>query len=222
MLYIKVREDNRVRSKSCHIAIGITSEGEREIIGFMIQNKESDDTWSYFFHHLKHHGLNGTELIISDAHKGLVSTIRKSFTNASWQRCQVHFLQNILSSVPKKNSKPFREAVKALFRLTDIKLARATKNAIIQNYFNQSRYQKACEALENGFEDAFQYTVVGNSYHRLKSTNLLERLNQEIRRKEKFIRIFPNRDSANRLMGALLMNLDDEWASSTRKYIKFD
>ncbi|OOL59475.1 IS256 family transposase, partial [Enterococcus faecium] len=76
-----------------------------EIIGFMIQNEESDDTWSIFFEYLKERGLKGTELIISDAHKGLVSAIRKSFTNASW-RCQVHFLRNIFSSIPKKNSKP--------------------------------------------------------------------------------------------------------------------
>jgi len=113
VLYIKVREDHRVLSKSCHIAIGITEGGDREIIGFMIQNEESDDTWSIFFDYLKERGLQGTELIISDAHKGLVSAIRRSFTNASWQRCQVHFLRNIFSSIPKKNSKPFREAVKS-------------------------------------------------------------------------------------------------------------
>ncbi|HFI0813427.1 TPA: IS256-like element IS1542 family transposase, partial [Streptococcus suis] len=118
VLYIKVREDHRVLSKSCHIAIGITEGGDREIIGFMIQNEESDDTWPIFFEYLKERGLQGTELIISDAHKGLVSAIRKSFTNASWQRCQVHFLRNIFSSIPKKNSKPFREAVKAIFKFT--------------------------------------------------------------------------------------------------------
>uniref|UniRef100_UPI00385746D9 transposase n=1 Tax=Ligilactobacillus murinus TaxID=1622 RepID=UPI00385746D9 len=81
---------------------------------------------------------------------------------------------------------------------------------------------KACETLDNGFEEAFQYTVIGNGHNRLKSTNLLERLNQEVRRREKIIRIFPNRTSANRLIGAVLMELHDEWLSSTRKYIKFD
>ncbi|MEJ4582714.1 IS256-like element IS1542 family transposase, partial [Enterococcus faecium] len=222
VLYIKVREDHRVLSKSCHIAIGITEGGDREIIGFMIQNEESDDTWSIFFEYLKERGLQGTELIISDAHKGLVSAIRKSFTNASWQRCQVHFLRNIFSSIPKKNSKPFREAVKAIFKFTDIELARTAKNALVGEYIDQSKYTKACETLDNGFEDAFQYTVIGNGHNRLKSTNLLERLNQEVRRREKIIRIFPNRTSANRLIGAVLMDLHDEWLSSTRKYIKFD
>ena len=95
------------------LPVGITEDGDREIIGFMIQNEESDDTWSIFFDYLKERGLQGTELIISDAHKGLVSAIRKSFTNASWQRCQVHFFKKHLQFHSKKNSKPFREAVKA-------------------------------------------------------------------------------------------------------------
>ncbi len=129
-----------------------------------------------------------------------MSAIRKSFTNASWQRCQVHFLRNIFSSIPKKNSKPFREAVKAIFKFTDIELARTAKNALVGEYIDQSKYTKACETLDNGFEDAFQYTVIGNGHNRLKSTNLLERLNQEVRRREKIIRIFPNRTSANRLI----------------------
>ncbi|MDG4612855.1 transposase, partial [Enterococcus lactis] len=104
VLYIKVREENRVLSKSCHIAIGITKDGDREIIGFMIQSGESEETWTTFFEYLKERGLQGTELVISDAHKGLVSAIRKSFTNVSWQRCQVHFLRNIFTTIPKKNS----------------------------------------------------------------------------------------------------------------------
>ncbi|MHA4926836.1 transposase, partial [Enterococcus faecium] len=86
-------------------------------------------------------------------------------------------------------SKPFREAVKAIFKFTDIELARTAKNALVGEYIDQSKYTKACETLDNGFEDAFQYTVIGNGHNRLKSTNLLERLNQEVRRREKIIRI---------------------------------
>lgn len=216
VVYIKIREDNRVLSKSCHIAIGIMEDGDREIIGFMIQNEESDDTWSVFFEYLKDRGLKGPSLFISDGHKGLVSAIRKSFTNTSWQRCQVHFLRNIFSSIPKKDSKPFKEAVKAIFKFTDIELARTAKNVLVSEYSDQKKYSKACEILDNGFEDAFQYTVIGAGHNRLKSTNLLERLNQEIRRREKIIRIFPNRASTNRLIGAVLMDLHDEWLSSTK------
>src|SRR5699024_4132858 len=145
----------------------------------------SDETWSTFFEYLKERGLQGTELIISDAHKGLVSAIRKAFTNASWQSCQVHFLRNIFSSIPKKNSKAFREAVKTIVKFTDIELAREPKNNLINHYIDQTKYTTASETLESGFEDALQHTVVGKGHNRLKGTNLLERLNQEVRRREK-------------------------------------
>src|SRR5690625_3952131 len=145
VLYIKVREDNRVVSKSCHIAIGINTDGNREIIGFMIQDGESELTWTNFFEHLKSRDLKGTKLIISDSHKGLVSAIRKSFTGVSWQRCQVHFIRNILSYVPKKDAKAFREAAKTIFRYTDIELARDAKNKLIHKFSDNKRFGKACE-----------------------------------------------------------------------------
>ena len=125
VLYIKVREENRVLSKSCHIAIGITKDGDREII------EHHDSKWrkrrdlDNIFEYLKERGLQGTELVISDAHKGLVSAIRKSFTNVSWQRCQVHFLRNIFTTIPKK-FKIFQKLLK-IFKFTDINLAREAK-----------------------------------------------------------------------------------------------
>src|SRR5699024_5194871 len=145
VLYIKVREEHRVVSKSCHIALGITAEGEREIIGLMIQNGESDESWSIFFDYLKQRGLNGTELVISDAHACFISAIRNSFACASWQRCQVHFMRNILSSVPKKDSKTFREAMKTIFRFSDIDLARKAKNNLLEAYADKTPYKKACQ-----------------------------------------------------------------------------
>jgi len=222
VLYIKIRENRRVISKRCHIAVGITEKGYREIIGFMIQGEESTDTWSTFFDSLKNRGLTGLKMVVSDAHKGLVAAAHQCFTNVSWQRCQVHFLRNVLSKVPKKNSKEFRESVKALFKLTNIELAREMKNTLIDEYIEQKKYTKACETLDDGFEDAFQYTVAGKGYNRLKSTNLLERLNEEVRRREKVIRISPNQASANRLIGAILMDKHEEWIGSNRRYISFD
>lgn len=120
-----------------------------------------------------------------------------------------------------KNSKAFRESLKAIFRYTDIERARAAKDAVVAEYAEKKRYEKACEILDEGFEDAFQYTVVGKGHSRLKSTNVLERLNQEVRRREKVVRIFPNMESANRLIGAVLIDIHEEWISSTRKYIQF-
>jgi transposase-like protein len=222
VMTVKVREHHRVLSKSCHIALGVSEAGNREILGFMIQDGESNDTWTNFFDYLKNRGLTGIKLLISDAHKGLVSSIKTSFSKVSWQRCQVHFLRNIFQKTPKKNSKKFREAVKAIFKFKDIDSARRAKNDLIKDYEDKAKYEKACRIFDEGFEDAFQYLVAGNGHNRLKSTNLLERLNEEIRRREKVIRIFPNTPSANRLIGALLMDHHEKWISSSRRYINTD
>ena len=160
-------------------------------------------------------------MVISDAHKGLVAAIKKHFTGVSWQRCQVHFLRNIFASIPKKNSISFREQVKAIFQLTNITDARKAKDLLIANYENDSKYEKACETFDDGFEDAFQYLVSAVPHKRIRSTNLLERLNEEVRRREKVIRIFPNVDSATRLIGALLIDKHEEWISSSKAYLKF-
>lgn len=219
VLYLKVREEGRVVSKSGHIALGINEQGNREVLGFLIQEGESSDTWSRFFDYLKERGLQGIKLIISDAHTGLVQAISQSFTGASWQRCQVHFLRNILSGLPKKGTTGFREDVKTLFKIMNVSEARTMKEEILKRYQGEKSYEKACETLDRGFDDAIQYLESGFAHARLRSTNLLERLNEELRRREKVIRIFPHAQSANRLIGALLMDIHDEWISSSRSYI---
>lgn len=102
-----------------------------------------------------------------------------------------------------------------------MELARAAKDDLIYKFMDNKRYEKACQVLDEGFEDAFQYTVAKKGHSRLKSTNVIERLNQEVRRREKVVRIFPNTDSAIRLIGAVLMDIHEEWIGSPRKYIKF-
>lgn len=220
VIYIKVRENHRVVSKAVHIAIGITNEGTREIIGLMITSGESLDTWKSFFEHLKDKGLKGLKMIISDAHKGLVKAIKESFVNVSWQRCIVHFLRNILTKAPKKNAENFREDIKMLFRIQDIDLARKMKEEIFNKYENDKRFTRSLEALDEGFEDGFTYLTQDNIHSRLRTTNCLERLNEEIRRRERVVRIFPNNDSAIRLIGSILIDINEEWISSERAYIK--
>lgn len=220
VIYTKVRENHKVLSKACHIAIGISEEGYRKILGFDISSGESEYSWSNFFEHLKQRGLSGLKMVISDAHKGLVKAIKESFINVSWQRCQVHFLRNVLSKTPKKDTKEFREDIKALFRIQDIKIARVVKDEIFKKYEKEKKYQASLNILDEGFEDSFTYLNEELIHPRLKSTNCLERLNEEIRRREKVIRIFPNIESAYRLIGSILMDKDEEWLSSERIYIK--
>src|SRR5699024_11329766 len=112
--------DRRVVSKSCHVAIGISESGNREIIGLMIQDGESESTWTNFFKYLNKRGLHGTKLVISDSHTGLVSAIRQSFTGVSWQRSQVHFMRNVLTHVSKRDFKVVRKEIKSIFRVNHI------------------------------------------------------------------------------------------------------
>lgn len=220
VLYIKVRENRRVVSKAVHIAIGIDSKGFKNIIGFMISDSESEETWKDFYRSMLDRGLKNVEMVISDAHQGQVNAIQKTFTESVWQRCQVHFLRNVMDKLPRKNTQEIRDEIKHLFRITDIDAARLYKDKIIEK--NSDKYEKMCDCLDEGFEDSFQYTASSSTkYNRLKSTNLLERLNQEIRRREKVIRIFPNVESAERLIGSMLIDIDEDWITSTRRYIEF-
>jgi len=220
VVYIKIRENHRVVSKACHIAIGINEKGRREIIGFKLSNSESEYSWSEFFKYLTQRGLSGLKMVISDAHKGLVKAIKETFIDVSWQRCQVHFLRNILSKAPKKNTEEFREDIKALFKIQDINLARKMKNEIFSKYESEKKYQKSLDALDEGFEDAFTYLNNDVIHSRLRTTNCLERLNQEVRRREKVIRIFPNENSALRLIGSILIDINEDWSTSSRLYIR--
>lgn len=220
VIYIKVREDRRVKSKAVHIAIGVDDKGFKTILGFMISDSESEDSWSEFYASLIDRGLSNVEMVISDAHQGQVNAIQKSFTSAVWQRCQVHFIRNVMDRLPKKNTESIRNDIKNLFRIQDIEAARSVKDILLDNNFE--KYEKMCDCLDSGFEDAFQFCSIAETrYNRLKSTNLLERLNQEIRRRERVIRIFPNQESADRLIGTMLLDLDEEWQTNTRRYIDY-
>ena len=235
VVYIKVRENNRVVSKACHIAIGITEKGNREIIGLDLSASESEYSWSNFFEYLKSRGLSGLKMVISDAHKGLVKAIKETFVNVIWQGCQVHFLRNILSKAPKKNTEEFRADIKALFKIQDINLARKMKEEIFLKYENEKKFKNSLNTLDEGFEDAFAYLATDVIHSRLRSTNCIERLNQEVRRREKVVRIFPNEDSAMRLIGARqccrmtknhsvilsFLMLDDDWLLEYNFLLRF-
>ena len=220
VLYIKVRDNHRVLSKAFHLVVGVNALGEREILGFSIDNSESYDSWKTLYNSLIKRGLKGVKMITSDAHKGEVQAIKECFGGATWQRCQVHFMRNVFDKLPKRNTEAIRIELKALFKLTSIEAARAYKNQIVDRYVD--KYPNMVTVLDEGFEDAFAYCGSGETnYNRLKSTNMLERLNQEIRRREKVVRIFPNDASTLRLIGSILLDIHDRWISSNRQYIRF-
>jgi putative transposase len=217
---ITVRHEGRVRNQSALLAIGINGAGYREILGLQLGDSETEASWAAFFAWLKDRGLHGVDLVVSDDHKGLVAAIRTHFQGASWQRCQTHFSRNILAGCPNALHGQLAAQLRLLFEAADLEHARRRRDEIQEAYGD--RAPKAMATLEDGFDDATAVLVLPEPYRkRLRTTNSLERLNQEIRRRERVIRIFPNRESALRLLGALLMEQDEEWATG-RRYLRMD
>lgn len=216
-IYLKIRKDGRVVSQSALLAIGINAEGYREILGLMIGDSESESSWSEFLAWLKGRGLYGVDLVVSDDHSGLVKAIRRHFQGVSWQRCQTHLKRNVLDACPKSMQNELKARLRLLFDAPDQATARRLLNEILEEY--AERAPKAMKRLENGFEDATAVMVLPEPYRRrLRSTNIMERLNVEIRRRERVIRIFPNVSSAVRLLGALLMEQDENWSTGRRYF----
>jgi transposase-like protein len=219
-IYIKVREDHRVKSKSLLIATGVNKEGYREILGFYLSESESETSWDEFFTDLLQRGLQTPRLVTSDNHKGLVKAIRKRFPGASWQRCQTHFSRNLLDKTPKSLQPQVKEDLRKVYEAVDMDSARTAKDELLNKY--SAKAAKAMDLLDEAFDDITAVLSLPLRYRkRLRTTNGIERLNQEIRRRERVIRIFPNESSVLRLMGALLIEQDEKW-STGRKYFEMD
>lgn len=220
-MYIKVREYQKVVSKAVYIAIGVNEKNKREFIGLSINHAESKEGWKRFFQDLQSRGLQSPKLVISDAHEGLKNAIQESFVGSGWQRCTVHFKRNLFDSLPKKGTAEFRSLIKELFNSQCPKKARAIRDDIIQAYEEKKGYENALRLLDEGFEDTIQFMNEPPSYHvQLRTTNNLERLNSEIRRREKVIRIFPNTQSAFRLIGAVLKDYEETMDRGGRTFLK--
>lgn len=217
-MYIKVRENGRVVSKAVYIAQGVTKEHYREILGFMVSGVESKDLWTTFFQDLRARGLTKPKLIISDAHAGLIEAIKHEFTNCPWQRCSFHFTQNIVQVMPRNDSKTEREMLRRIFKSSSLKEAEVRRDAFINHVKDNPKYEKAVEKLDEGFTDATQYMYEPQDYYvSLKTTNGVERINREIRRREKVIGIFPNVDSAVRLIGSVIIDIHELFQEPNRR-----
>jgi transposase-like protein len=220
-MYIKVREDHRIVSKAVYIAIGVNDKNKREIIGFTVDEEESYEAWADFFQSMRRRGLQQPKMIISDAHAGLKKAINEIFLGTTWQRCTFHFLRNITDKMPKKDSKKARHLVKKSLYASSEQEAREFKAQLESEFQENKRYEEALRTLDEGFDDAIQYLEEPQSFHiSLRTTNCVERLNQEVRRREQVIRIFPNTESALRLIGAVLMDYQDKWDSTIRPFLK--
>lgn len=218
-IVLTARDVDRVLPKAALIASGIRADGWREVLGVQIGDSESLTTWNDFFRWLKGRGLHGVQWVISDSHAGLVQAARQHFQGVAWQRCQVHLMRNLLGHTPRRHRAEVAAYAKRVFQANDIAEARQHLAAFVAHF--EKSAPKAVACLEDGFEDALSVIVLPEQYRqRLRTTNMQERLNQEIRRRERVIRIFPNAESALRLVGALLAEQNESWAG--RRYLDMD
>ena len=216
-LYERIRDNRAVKNMAVLVVTGINTEGKRDILAVEPMYEESTATHTKLFENLKERGIKKVWLVISDAHKGLVKAARESFVGCSWQRCKVHFMRNILGCVSSRDKKFFAEKLKQIWLQPDYDSAKKYANWLMNEY--EGKYPQAIATLEEGLEESLQFFNFRQiDARKIASTNLLERLNREIRRRTKVVGIFPSMDSYIRLVTSYLIEYSEDW-SSGRSYI---
>jgi len=215
--YHKVRIDGRVVSQATVVAIGVTLDGERHILGVDVGASEDRGFWTAFLRSLVKRGLAGVRLVISDAHEGLKAAIGAVLSGATWQRCRVHFMRNLLATVPQAMREPIAAIVRTVFAQPDYPSAMTQLHKVADGL--RARFPQAAALLEDAAEDILAHKHFPEEHRRqLHSTNPLERLNKEIKRRSNVVGIFPNVRATVRLVGAILLEQDEEWAVAERRY----
>jgi transposase-like protein len=208
--YLKVREGGRIVSVAAIVAVAVNTDGRREIVGLHIGPSEAETFWSAFLKTLAKRGLKGTKLVISDAHEGLKAAIARSLTGATWQRCRVHFMRNALAHVPRSQTTVVAAAIRQAFVQPDHASATRTWRHVADQL--RARWPKLGALMDSAEADVLAYTAFPMRHRaKLHSTNPLERLNKEIKRRADVVGIFPSEDSITRLVGAVLLEQNDDW-----------
>ena len=217
--YCKARVNHRVVSQAVVIATGITADGRREVLGFDVGDSEDGAFWTAFLRSLKARGLAGVQLVISDAHTGLKQAIGAVMLGAGWQRCRVHFMRNVLAVVPRGNTEMVAAAIRTVFAQPDAEHVREQFETIAMMLGRQ--LPKVETMMRDATDDLLGFTGFPQSHWRkIWSTNPLERVNREVKRRTEVVGVFPNPAALLRLAGAVLVEIHDEWAvASERRYL---
>jgi transposase-like protein len=214
-LVVKVREDGRVVNVHALIATGVNCDGHREILGLDVASAEDGAGWLAFLRGLVARGLSGVQMVISDAHPGLVAAIGSALPGAAWQRCRTHYLRNLLTKVPKSAQPHVATQVRTIFDQADTDAVHAQYDRVIDAL--EPRYREAAEHLEAARAELLAFTSYPREiWRQIWSNNPQERLNKEIRRRTDVVGIFPGRDALIRLVGAVLAEQSDEWTEGRR------
>ena len=215
--YLKVRGGHRVRARAMLVAIGLDRSGRKEVLGLALADAETRSSWSAFMRSLRDRGLRGMAVVTSDAHEGLVAALHDVWPDAAWQRCQAHFSRNVSDAAPKRLRAGLRSEMTEMFNCRTLAEAEARRDRILADYAEEA--PQACERLDAGFDDAMTAMRLPEQVRRCaRTSNYLERLNKEIKRRSNVVGVFPSDGSAVRLVGALIMEENDRWAAMSRAY----
>jgi len=219
-LYEKIRDNGRVISQAVLVVYGVTCEGKREILAVEPMYDESEASWSNLFETLKARGLRKVWLVVSDAHRGIQQAVTKQFLGSSWQRCKVHFMRNILARVQHRDKQMFAGKLKQIWLQPDRKAAMKTARLFMAEY--RKVYPEAIQTLAAGLEDSLQFFAFPEfDARKISSTNVLERLNREIRRRSRVVGIFPSAESYVRLLTCYLIEYAEDWETE-KHYISLE
>src|SRR5690349_2730289 len=218
--YVKVRQNGRIVSVAVIIAVGVNSDGRREVLGMDIGPSEAETFWTAFLRKLARRGLRGVKLVVSDAHEGIKATVGKVL-NASWQRCRVHFMRNALAHAGKSGRRVVSAFIATAFAQDDAEAARTQWRRIADQL--RPKLPKLAVFLDEAETDVLAYMSFPAAHRaKLHSTNPLERVNGEIKRRTEVVGIFPNEDAITRLVGAILLEQNDEWAVQRGRYMTLE
>ncbi len=219
--YVKVRKNGRVCSQAVLVVAGINDAGHREILTWRGADVESEDTWTEVFRELKQRGINGVDWVISDGHEGIQAAVRTQFNGVSWQRCWTHFIRNAMAKVGHRHKDAFAKELIAARKSDDIKVCLAEAEGVAQRW--EKSYPRAAKQIRAQFEECLAVHHLPREHRRrVYTTNMLERVMKEIKRRTRVVGIFPNEASSDRLIGAQLLERQDKWHCEPMRYLVMD
>jgi putative transposase len=219
--YVKVRRNASVVSQAVLVVAGINVEGRRELLTWRVGDVESEETWSEVFRELRHRGAGGVQWVVSDGHEGIRAAVSKQFTGASWQRCWTHFTRNALARVSHKDKDALARDLCGARKFEDVKMCMSEAERVAQRW--EKRYPRVAAQIREQFEQTLAVHGLAREHRRrVYTTNLLERLMREIKRRTRVVGIFPNIASCDRLVGAQLVEIHESWQCERARYISFE
>jgi transposase-like protein len=219
--YVKVRHKGRVRNRAVLVVVGINDDGRREILTWRCADVESEDTWTEVFRELRQRGVSGVEWVVSDGHEGIQAAVCTQWNEAAWQRCWTHFIRNATAKVGHQDKAALAEELKSARKFEDISICLAEAERVALRW--EGQYPKVANQIRSQFEETLTAHELPNSVRRrVYTSNMVERVMREIKRRTNVVGIFPNEASADRLIGAHLLERHETWACERARYVALE